>query len=89
MAVNESDVRKLVEKIYRDVMVTQSGDYFIKLKYTFKHFKDIIPDPDLFHIIIGYLPNTNHRGMPFVLSVVYNKGENNYEITVHNPRLKF
>ena len=89
MAVDESDVRKLVEKIYRDVMVAQSGDYFIKLTYTYKHFKDIIPDTDIFHNVICYLPNTNHRGMPFVLSVVYNKGENNYEIIVHNPRLKY
>jgi len=87
--VDEAIVRKVVEKMYRDSMVTQSGDYFLKLKYTWKHFKEMIPEKDVFHTIIGFLPNSNHRGMPFVLSVVYNKGADEYEITVHNPRMKF
>jgi hypothetical protein len=87
--IDESIIRKVVEKIYRDVMVTRSSEYFLKLKYTHKHFKTIIEDKDLFHTVIGYLPNSNHRGAPFILSVVYNKGTGEYEITVHNPRLKF
>lgn len=88
-SVDESAVKKMVEKMYRDSMVSQSGDYFLKLKYNWKHFKDMIPDKEAFSSIIGYLPNTNHRGMPFVLSVVHNKSTDEYEITVHNPRLKF
>jgi hypothetical protein len=87
--VDESIVRKVVDKMYKDSLVTQSGDYFLKLKYTHRHFKSLIPDADVFHSVIGFLPNTNHRGIPFVLSVVFNKKDSEYEITVHNPRLKF
>ena len=87
--ISESTIRKVVEKIYRDVMVTRSSEYFIRLKYTHKHFKTIIDDKDLFHTVVSYLPNSNHRGAPFVLSVVFDKGISEYEIIVHNPRLKF
>lgn len=87
--IDETTIKKMVDKMYRDAMVSQSGDYFLKLKYTYKHFKQMIDNKDTFHSVIGYLPNSNHRGMPFVLSVVYNKNNGEYEITVHNPRLKF
>jgi len=87
--IDESTIKKVVDKIYRDCMVTTDSNYFLTLKYTHKHFKALIPDKKTFHSIIGYLPNSNHRGMPFVLSVVYNKNSEEYEIIVHNPRLKF
>jgi hypothetical protein len=88
-SIDETIVKKLVEKIYKDALVSNISDYFLKLKYTHRHFKSFIEDKKTFHNVISYLPNSNHRGMPFVLSVVFNKGADEYEITVHNPRLKF
>ena len=87
--ISDTIVKKLVNKIYKDAIVANSGEYFLKLKYNYNHFKMIIEDKNVFHSIIGYLPNSNYRGMPFVLSVVHNKGKDEYEIVVHNPRLKF
>lgn len=87
--VNETDIKKIVDKMYKDCMQMNIPDYFLKKTYNWKHFKEIIPNKDAFHTIIGFLPNTNHRGMPFILSVVFNKNNDEYEIVFHNPRLKF
>ena len=86
--VKEEVVSKIVGKIFRDTMVTQSNNYFIKLKYKAESFNTCITQT-AFHSIIGFLPNTKYRGKPFVLSVVYNKKLDEYEITVHNPKLKY
>jgi len=86
--VSEEQVSKVVGKIYRDTMVAQSNTYFIKHNYKAAQFKSMI-DPEAFHSIIGFLPNTKYRGQPFIMSVVYNKGTKNYEITVHNPKVKY
>jgi hypothetical protein len=40
-----------------------------------------------FHNIIGFLPNTKYRGNQFIMSVVYDKSNKNYEITVKNQNL--
>jgi len=86
--INEKIVKKMVDKIYKDAMVTNSNDYFLKLKYNYKHFKKLIENKDIFHSIICYLPNSIYKGMPFVMSVVYNKNSDEYEVLVKNPRVK-
>lgn len=86
--VTETVVKQIVNKIYRDANTQMSGEYFIILKYTDVDFKDLI-DPNSFKQLISFLPNMNYKGMPFIMSVVYSKFENNYEVTVHNPRVKF
>lgn len=86
--VSEELVSKIVGKIYRDTVVTQSPKYFIKHQYTAFQFKGMV-DPETFHSIIGFLPNTKYRGAPFVMSVSYNKKTKVYDITVHNPKLKY
>lgn len=86
--VNEETVKQIVSKIYRDTMVHQTSEYFIKHTYRATQFKDLV-DAQTFHAVVGFLPNSKYRGMPFVLSVVFNKKTKDYEITVHNPKLKF
>lgn len=86
--VTEEVIGQIVGRIYRDTMVYQSPNYFIKHTYVAEQFSEII-DADAFHSIIGFLPNTKYRGAPFVMSVVFNKKKKDYEITVHNPKLKF
>ena len=87
-AVKEEIVGKIVGKIYRDTLVYQSPNYFIKHTYTADQFSNLV-SADVFHSVIGFLPNTKYRGQPFVMSVIYNKKKRNYEITVHNPKVKF
>jgi hypothetical protein len=86
--VTEEAIGQVVGKIFRDTLVYQSPNYFIKHVYTADQFVEII-DPTTFHSIIGFLPNTKYRGTPFIMSVAYNKKQKNYEITVHNPKLKY
>jgi len=86
--IKEESVSKIVSKIFRDTAVTQSNEYFIKHTYTSTNFKDIV-DADVLHSVIGFLPNTKYRGKPFILSVIFNKKFATYEVTVHNPKLKF
>lgn len=86
--VKEEVVSHIMGKIYRDTVVCQSPEYFIKHKYSANQFSDII-DEKTFHSIIGFLPNTKYRGMPFIMSVIFNKKTKEYDITVHNPKMKF
>lgn len=86
--IDESMIRKMVDRMYRDCLVTaDSSSHFLKLKYNHKHFKALIPDKQTFHSVVGYLPNSKHRGKPFVLSVVFNKGTEEYELIIQNPNL--
>lgn len=86
--ISEENVVQIVGKIYRDSMVKQSGDYFITHTYTARQFETLV-DNDTFHSVIGFLPNTKYHGIPFIMAVSYNKKTKEYEITVHNPRVKF
>jgi hypothetical protein len=86
--ISEELVSKIVSKIYRDTMVTQSNDYFIKHVYTVQDFNELL-DADVLHCVLGFLPNTKYRGNPFIMGVIFNKKTKEYEVTVHNPILKF
>ena len=86
--IKEETVSKIVGKIFRDTAVTQTKDYFIKHTYTADSFKNIV-GADVLHSVIGFLPNTKYRGRPFILSVIFNKKIATYEVTVHNPKLKY
>lgn len=86
--IKEEVVLKILSKIYRDTIVYQSSEYFISHVYKASHFKDLV-EPDIFHNIISFLPNSKYKGIPFILSVIYNKRTEDYEITVHNPTVKY
>jgi len=86
--VKEEIISKIVGKIYRDTIVHQTQEYFITHIYKASQFESMVPK-DIFHRVIGFFPNTKYRGKPFILSVVYHKGNDEYEIIVHNPKLKF
>ena len=86
--VKEEIIKQIVSKIYRDTMVNQSTDYFIIHRYQPWQFKDLI-DPKTFHAIVGFLPNSKYRDRPFIMSVTYSKKTQEYEIVVHNPKLKY
>jgi len=81
----QSDVDKLISKIYRDAIVKKSTKQFITLQYTPSSF------PTKMHMIVqrvlSFLPNTNYLGKPFIMSVSYNKGTQDYEIIVKNPNI--
>lgn len=82
--IDEELVGQIISRIYRDTIVTNSTEYFVKHVYQFSDF-DEVTSKETFHSIIGFLPNTNYRGSPFVLSVSFNKRDSLYEITVKNP----
>lgn len=86
--VREETVSKIVGRIYRDTALTQSNQYFIKHTYTASQFENLVSE-EIFHSIIGFLPNTKYRGRPFIMSVLFNKRQNNYDIIVHNPKLNY
>lgn len=84
--VDEKNISKILSRIYRDTMVTQSNDYFITHKYAPNQFKNIV-SPRIFRTVLGFLPNTRYRGKPFIISVIYNKKNDSYEVVVKNPNL--
>ena len=86
--INEHTVGQILRKIYLDTNVTQSPDYFIKHKYTAQDFESLI-DVESFKRIVGFLPNTKYKGRPFIMSVAYSRKDDNFEITVQNPALRF
>ncbi len=86
--IKEESVLKILSKIYRDTIVYQSSEYFILHTYKASDFKDLVNAAE-FHSIISFLPNSKYKGIPFILSVVYNKRTMDYEITVHNPTVKY
>lgn len=86
--IKEENVVKIISKIYRDTIVHQSPEYFIVHKYKAEQFLDIV-DNMVFHSIVSFLPNSKYKGIPFILSVAHNKKLDEYEITVHNPKLKY
>ena len=45
-------------------------------------------DEDSFKAVLGFLPNIKHNSQTFVLSVSYNIGNGEFELTVVNPRIK-
>lgn len=85
--IHEDSVSKILNKIYRDILVTQTKKYFITTTYTAEQFSHITT-PDIFHSIIGFLPNTKYRGKPFILSVIFNKKLKTYEIIVKNVNIR-
>jgi hypothetical protein len=86
--VADTTIGHILRKIFLDTSVTQSQEYFIKHKYSAADFTSLVEE-DIFKRIIGFLPNVKYRGKPFILSVAYNKKNDNYEIIVHNPSFSF
>lgn len=88
--INERTVGQILRKIFLDTSVTQTQDknYFIKHTYSADDFSSLT-DAETFKRIIGFLPNTKYKGRPFILSVAYNRKHDNFEIMVHNPKMKF
>ena len=86
--VSEQVIGQIIGKIYRDSLVTQTDNYFITHHYRADQFLSFL-DSETFHSIIGFLPNTKYRGVPFIMGVIFNKKNKTYEVVVHNPRLKF
>lgn len=85
--IDQLTIKKIIKRMYGDAMKQLKPDYFITLKYHAFQFKDMIDEKAL-QTVMGFLPNTKHNGSPFVLSVSYNKGTGEFEVTVHNPRVK-
>ena len=82
--ISEETVSKIIGRIYRDTLVAQQTDNFVMHTYKPDDFEGLA-DGNLLHSVLGFLPNVNYRGAPFVMSVVYDKRLKHYEITVHNP----
>lgn len=82
--IDEKIISKILSRIFRDTLVMKSGNYFITHTYNANQFGSLI-NPEIFHNIIGFLPNTKYKGKQFIMSVVFNKKRNTYEITVKNP----
>jgi hypothetical protein len=79
----KEEVDKVISKVYRDALIKQSKHNFITLRYKPDHFPrnmQIVLDK-----VLGFLPNTNHLGKPFIMSVSVNKGTKEIEIIVQNP----
>jgi len=85
--VQQEVVTKIINRIYKDALNKNSAEYFIILKYKPHQFKNMI-DEDAFKAVVGFLPNTNHKGRPLVMSVSHNIKTSELEVTVKNPRTK-
>lgn len=82
--INEEAVSLIVGRIYRDTIVSHDKSYFVKRIYKISDFEEIA-QKEVLHSILGFLPNTKYRGAPFVMSVIFDKRLNHYEIMVLNP----
>jgi len=86
--ITDETIGKILRKIYLDSRVIQSEEYFIQHTYTATDFSSLVTE-DVFRRIVGFLPNLKYKGNPFVLSVAYNRKDDNYEIIAHNSSLNF
>jgi len=87
--MNETDqltIRKLVRRFYNDAKIRNVSTPFINLVYKHNQFKDMI-DEKTFNSVLGFLPNMNYQGKPFILSVSFNRYNKEYDITVYNPKI--
>jgi len=80
----KEDVDKLINKIYRDAKIKKSNQEFFTLYYHPEQFTKEIQE--VLNSVLGFLPNTNYLGNPFVMSVSVNKGTKEIEIIVKNPK---
>ena len=85
--VEQVVVKRIVKRIFADANNRMSSEYFLVLRYKAFQFKDMI-DESSFKSVLGFLPNMKHNHQPFIMSVSYNKGTTEFEITVINPRTK-
>lgn len=83
--IDNDSVQKMISKVYRDALVRNSSNDFITLHYKPENFPDKMRI--VLHRVLGFLPNTNHLGKPFIMSVSTNKGTQAIEIIVKNPNL--
>jgi len=83
--VQQTEVDKMINKIYRDALIKNSTNDFITLKYTHSSFPDKMHH--LLYHVLGFLPNTNYKGKPFIMSVSHNKSTKEFEIIVKNPKI--
>ena len=83
--ISQLDVDKMLSKIYRDALIRKSSQSFLTL-----HYKSI-DFPESMQIalsrVLSFLPNTNYKGRPFIMSVICDKQSKEYEIVVTNPIL--
>jgi len=87
--MNETDqltIRNLVKRFYNDAKIKNTDKSFITLLYKHNQFKDMM-DEKTFNSVLGFLPNMNYQGKPFILSVSFSRYNKEYEITVYNPRI--
>jgi len=85
LETTQVDVDKIISKVYRDALVKKSKNDFITLKYMPENFPNNIRL--VLNKVLGFLPNTNHHGKPFIMSVSTNKGTSEIEIIVKNPNI--
>jgi len=85
LETTKEEVDKIISKVYRDALIKKSKNDFITLRY----FPDNFPDKmsKVINNVLGFLPNTNYLGKPFIMSVSVNKGTSEIEIIVKNPIL--
>jgi len=83
--VHQTEVDKMINKIYRDALIKKSTNDFITLKYTLDNFPKNLHQS--LHRVLGFLPNTNYKGKPFIMSVSHNKSTKEFEIIVKNPKI--
>ena len=79
------DVDKMISKIYRDAMIRNSKQQFLSLNYLPESFPESMQL--VLSRVLSFLPNTNHKGLPFIMSVSHNKRTHEYEIIVKNPKI--
>jgi ribonuclease BN (tRNA processing enzyme) len=82
---SQQNVDKMISKIYRDALIKKSNKQFITLQYTKENFPDNMHE--VLKSVLSFLPNTKHKGQPFIMSVSVNKKTEEYEIIVKNPIL--
>lgn len=83
MEVKQELVDKMINKIYRDVCIKKSNQQFITLTYKPEQFPENMRP--LLKSVLSFLPNTNYKGKPFIMSVSHHILTKEIEIIVNNP----
>ena len=83
LETKHTDVDKMINKLYRDAMIKKSKHSFLTLTYMPENFPDNMRL--VLERVLTFLPNTNYKGKPFIMSVAHNKSTQEFEIIVKNP----
>jgi len=81
ITVKEDIIKRIMQRIHNEHKIKFRNKKIVSTNYTLNDFISLIPDEEVLHNIIMYLPHLKYKNKPLVLSVNYNQQEKIYKIT--------